>query len=198
MKYAGRIILASASPRRRELLERAGVPFDVRVADVSEDADVSAPPERLAVSNAELKASRVARENAERLVLGADTVVYRNSKIYGKPRDIADAKRMLAELRGGAHSVFTGVCAAYFDGAELRTKTACGESRVHFKSLDADAISEYVSKVDVLDKAGAYAAICSELSPRICVSRTVAQSIAKNAFTFRIFSLRARPRRLKL
>lgn len=158
MKYAGRIILASASPRRRELLERAGVPFDVRVADVSEDADVSAPPERLAVSNAELKASRVARENAERLVLGADTVVYRNSKIYGKPRDIADTKRMLAELRGGAHSVFTGVCAAYFDGAELRTKTACGESRVHFKSLDADAISEYVSKVDVLDKAGAYAA----------------------------------------
>ena len=97
MKYAGRIILASASPRRRELLERAGVPFDVRVADVSEDADVSAPPERLAVSNAELKASRVARENAERLVLGADTVVYRNSKIYGKPRDIADAKRMLAD-----------------------------------------------------------------------------------------------------
>lgn len=160
MKNSEKIILASASPRRRELLERAGVPFEVRVSDADESADAHGHPAELAMANARLKAVAVARKNTGRYVLGADTVVWLAPNLYGKPRDLDDARRMLGELRGKTHSVFTGVCAAYCpaDGAEVRTLCDFGESRVAFRNLDESQIAQYLSKVDVLDKAGAYAA----------------------------------------
>mgnify|MGYP000506460824 CR=1 FL=1 len=100
MKNSGKIILASASPRRRELLERAGVPFEVCVSDADESVDPRGHPAELAMANARLKAVAVARKNAGRYVLGADTVVWLAPNLYGKPKDSADARRMLGELRG--------------------------------------------------------------------------------------------------
>ncbi len=157
-KNRNKIILASASPRRSELLSRAGVDFEVLPSSAPEISDASADPSELASANARIKAESVAARNPGRLVLGADTVVFFNSKIYGKPADIADAKAMLSELQGGVHSVFTGVCASFCGEKGVDSVCAAEESRVAFKKLDVQAIDEYVSKVDVLDKAGAYAA----------------------------------------
>ncbi len=153
-----KLILASASPRRSELLRAASIDFDVEIADVDESADCSISSDRLAVENALLKASSVANLFANRLVLGADTVVALDGKVYGKPRDIDEAISMLKILRGRTHSVFTGVAlVAKIDG-ELRSITACGESKVSFKNLSEAEIRLYISKVNVMDKAGAYAA----------------------------------------
>ena len=140
-----KIILASASPRRSELLARAGIPFEVRVSDAAEDNSQGIEPSELVRRNALAKAFSVAVRFPERTVLGADTIVSLGGKIYGKPADLRDAERMLRELSGKTHSVFTG--AAFAE-----------ESRVTFKTLSGVEISEYLKCVDALDKAGAYAA----------------------------------------
>lgn len=159
LKNGNKIILASASPRRKELLEREGLSFDVLVPQTEEISDIRAEPKRLVTENARLKAESVARENPNRPVLGADTIVCLNGKIYGKPKDVGEAKTMLAELQGKTHSVFTGVCAAMSDGGgNVRTLLDAQESRVTFKGLDSAAIDEYIANVNVLDKAGSYAA----------------------------------------
>lgn len=154
-----KIILASASPRRRELLEKAGIDFEVVVSDAEEIAGGNLPPREVAIENARRKALGVAKLRPNRIVLGADTVVALGGDIYGKPRDEADAKRMLSILRGKTHSVFTGVCAARAgaDGS-LEAIADFRESRVSFKNLSDGEIDEYLRHVYVLDKAGAYAA----------------------------------------
>ena len=107
-----KIILASASPRRSELLARAGIPFEVRVSDAAEDNSQGIEPSELVHRNALAKALSVAARFPERTVLGADTIVSLGGKIYGKPADLRDAERMLRELSGKTHSVFTGVAFA--------------------------------------------------------------------------------------
>lgn len=112
-----RIILASASPRRSELLERAHIPFEVRVSDAQEDNSQGLEPSELVRHNAYIKALAVARRYPEeRVVLGADTIVALDGKIYGKPSDKKRAAEMLAELSGKTHSVFTGVALAGLGG----------------------------------------------------------------------------------
>ncbi len=155
----GKIILASASPRRSELLGRANVPFEVEVSRAQEDNDPDADPREAVLANAKLKAEEVARRFPGRLVLGADTVVAFGGKVFGKPKDIADAKRMLGILNGNTHSVFTGVaavCAKPDGAAEIEADVE--ESKVTFKKLSPEGIDEYLSKVNTLDKAGSYAA----------------------------------------
>lgn len=154
-----KIILASASPRRKELLENANMDFEIIVSRADEIDDQNADPCSVATENARLKASVVALENPNRLTLGADTVVAFTGKIYGKPKDLADAKRMLSELQGNTHSVFTGICAAVADeNKNLQVVCDAEESRVTFKKLTSEQIDEYLMVVNVLDKAGAYAA----------------------------------------
>lgn len=155
----GKIILASASPRRSELLARAGIPFEVEVSRAEEENNPDADPREAVLANAILKAKEVAQRFPGRLVLGADTVVAFGGKVFGKPKDIADAKRMLGILNGNTHSVFTGVAAAYAraDGL-VETEADAEESKVTFRKLSPDGIDEYLGKVNVLDKAGAYAA----------------------------------------
>lgn len=152
---ARRLILASASPRRRELLATLGLSFDVVVAAVTEHEESSTDPRVMVSHNAALKADWVSARNPDAIVLGADTTVFIDGHALNKPRDLDEARAMLRRLSGRVHSVFTGV-------AVRCAETALGidegvASDVTFKTLDEATIDAYVSRVHVLDKAGGYA-----------------------------------------
>ena len=153
------VILASASPRRRELLALLGVPFRVRAArNVDEEAYRDAP-ERLVGTLAVAKAREVAadegpEDSAGRIVLGADTVIAHRGEVLGKPRDAEHASSMLERLSGDTHEVFTGVAVVVPDGTTL---VGVAASRVMFRELAPDAIARYVASGESLGKAGAYA-----------------------------------------
>ncbi|HXK26175.1 MAG TPA: Maf family protein [Myxococcota bacterium] len=151
------LLLASASPRRHELLRRAGVAFEVSPADVDERALAGEEPESYAARIAREKALAIAgRAGSEsRFVLGADTVVVVGDRIYGKPVDAEDAIRILRELRGLTHRVLTAVALARSDGAFLRELRV--ESRVTLREASDPEIRAYVATGEPLDKAGAYA-----------------------------------------
>ncbi len=144
------IVLASASPRRRQLLELLGLAFDVVPKDVDETWRVGeAPPvhsERLARE----KAAAAARNGAA--VIGADTNVVIDGEILGKPRDAEEAGAMLRRLSGREHDVYTGVAVAY--GRQLASGVE--RTRVTFRALDDDTIAAYVATGEPMDKAGAY------------------------------------------
>lgn len=147
------IVLASGSPRRRELLASTGIPFRVVVSDADEIAPEDMAPAEVAMRNAQAKALAIACElPASSTVIGADTIVVLDGSIFGKPRDEQDARRMLRELSGKAHEVITGVCVAR-DGA---CETFADVTKVHFKQLTDEEIAAYVATGEPLDKAGAY------------------------------------------
>lgn len=146
------LILASASPRRRELMAYTGLPFEVITADAEEIK--TGEPEALVMENARRKAQAVARLHPGRLVLGADTVVCQERKVLGKPRDEQDARDMLRALSGKSHTVYTGVCVIGGDGQE---RVCADASRVDFVPLSEEAISWYIATGEPMDKAGAYA-----------------------------------------
>jgi septum formation protein len=151
---AARLILASASPRRRELLAQLGVPFDVIPAEVTEHEDPAAEPRAMVAGNAALKADWVAQRNPDAVVLGADTTVFVGQTVLNKPRDLAEARTMLRMLSGTTHIVFTGLAVRRArDGLRLDDGAS---SEVTFKQLDETAIEGYLAQVHVLDKAGAY------------------------------------------
>ena len=150
-----RIVLASASPRRKHLLETAGFEVIVRAADVEEITE-GMPARALVSSNAELKALTVASGIAGDLVLGADTVVVLDGEILGKPRDRSHAEEMLERLGGRVHEVLTGVC--MLRGGSAARCTFVESTRVSFRPLDREAIRSYLADIDPLDKAGSYAA----------------------------------------
>lgn len=148
-------MLASASPRRRDLLVRAGFDVVIRPAGV-EELSVGLPPRELVLANAESKALAVAARHHGELVLGADTVVVLEGEVLGKPRDLPEAASMLRRLCGRVHEVLTGVCLLRGGG---RARCSFVEStRVSFRPLDAETIASYLAAIDPLDKAGAYAA----------------------------------------
>ena len=147
------IVLASASPRRRELLERAGLAFQVVVSPAEEIHDASIVPETLCEMNAELKARAVAADLPEAAVIGADTLVFIDGEPLGKPADLDEARSMLRRLSGRAHRVCTGVC-VIFPGGRKRVFHATTE--VFFRVLDDAAIEHYLTVANPLDKAGAY------------------------------------------
>lgn len=149
------LILASASPRRRELLAAAGVPFEVVVAAVEEAHDQALTARELCRGNARRKAAAVARRHPDRLVLGADTLVVLGTRVYGKPADLDEAVRMLSELQGRTHEVVTGVCLRHEQSRWERLLVEA--TAVTFRPLDEPAIREYLVRIDPLDKAGAYA-----------------------------------------
>lgn len=151
MKNA-KIILASASPRRRELLAQAGFEFEVITSDVDEVVDPDLTPDMLVMSLAKQKAQAVAINREDFVVIGSDTVVVLDSKVLGKPKDEADAVRMLESLSGRTHEVYTGVCVAY--GGGTHSFFEC--TRVKFCELEEEQISAYVATNEPMDKAGAY------------------------------------------
>ena len=149
------LILASASPRRAELLRDLGVQFAVEPSYATElDSDHLTAWE-LAQLNAHRKARSVAKQHPDALVLGADTVVVLGTALYGKPRDRKDAARMLGELEGRTHQVLTGICLIQL--REHRERLLAERTDVRFRPLSQADIKRYLDRIDPLDKAGAYA-----------------------------------------
>ena len=148
------LLLASASPRRTELLTAAGLPHRVVVAAVTEHEDESTDPCLMVQHNARLKASAVSRLHPEALVLGADTTVALGARALNKPADLAESRAMLRSLSGREHTVHTGVCllCPSLGIDEVHDVTAW----VRFRELTEEAITRYQAKVNTLDKAGAY------------------------------------------
>jgi len=149
------LILASASPRRRELLAQIGLPFTVVPAEVTEHEAPDADPREMVRHNAALKADWVAARHPAATVIGADTTVFIDRTVLNKPRDEGEARAMLRMLSGRTHTVFTGLAVRRGrDGIKLDQGVA---SEVTFKVLDEATISLYLSRVHTLDKAGGYA-----------------------------------------
>ena len=146
------IILASASPRRRELLKYIVPEFRVVPADIDETVPADIPPEKSAEFLAVKKARHVSSENPDSIIIGSDTVVIIDGEILGKPKDPSDAERMLRKLSGKTHSVITGVCLCCGNSSEsFSCRTA-----VKFFSLTDSEIRNYIATGEPMDKAGAY------------------------------------------
>ena len=149
------LILASASPRRAELLRQLDLKFEIVPGDATETFDEQLSPLELCQLNAHRKARAVAKMIPDALVLGADTLVFLGREIFGKPRDLDEAGQMLAKLQGRTHQVVTGVSLIHLRAH--REKIFAVGTDVTFRPLSAEQISGYLSKINPLDKAGAYA-----------------------------------------
>ena len=149
------VILASASPRRSQLLASMDIEFEVVPSHVEELIDGYDFIPDLCEANARIKAEPIADMHPECLMIAADTMVYLEDTLFGKPTDIDDAHRMLTRLQGRTHQVTTGVSLIYHN--EEISKSFSVITNVTFLSLDAGQISEYLAKIDPLDKAGGYA-----------------------------------------
>ncbi len=151
-------ILASASPRRRELLTQVGLTFEVMVSDADENIEESLSPDELVKRLSLIKAAAVKEElsakgaDGDSAVIGADTVVFHKGEILGKPKDEEDAFRMLKSLSGDTHSVYTGVTILLGD----ETITFANETKVVFDTISDEEIKRYIASKEPMDKAGAY------------------------------------------
>ncbi len=147
------IILASQSPRRKQLLEMAEVTFDIKVADIDETPPVDMAPEEVPEFLARQKAETIAPEHPNSIVIAADTVVILDNKILGKPRNEQDAMHMLQQLSGNMHKVVSGVCIQ--EGGESQSFSSMTE--VYFNELSQEQIEHYIRTYKPFDKAGGYA-----------------------------------------
>jgi septum formation protein len=146
------IVLASGSPRRKQLLEQMGLSFRVKQTDADETLPEGAPPDEAATELARRKAAVAVEKEPKALVIAADTIVIVGGKILGKPADEREAAEMLKMLRGRTHEVATGVCVAW----QGVYRTACECTDVTFDDMTDADIGHYVSTGEPLDKAGAY------------------------------------------
>ena len=147
------IILASQSPRRRELLAKAGVPFSLVVRDTEELKDAAMPPQEICLHNARAKAQAVFREHPDSTVIGADTLVFLDGLPLGKPEDGEEARSMLRMLSARTHHV----CTAVSIRSPLGVKDLAVLTEVTFRELKEEDIRRYMELVNVMDKAGSYA-----------------------------------------
>lgn len=149
-----KFILASASPRRKEILERIGAQFEIIPPDVEENNAGDSDPEAMVRENAVLKAGWVANLHPKRFVLGSDTTVHIDGRVLNKPVDMDNARRMLRNLSGRTHVVYTGVS---LHCRSLQVEETIGvRSEVTFKELSDETIDRYFEIVNPLDKAGSY------------------------------------------
>ncbi len=149
------LILASASPRRAELLRQLGLDFQVIPSDAAEIFDDQLSPLELCQLNAHRKARVVAKKHPDALVLGADTLVFLDGEIMGKPANVSEARRMLGHLQGRTHQVVTGVSLIHL--RLYRERIFAASTDVAFHPLTSAQINAYLSQINPLDKAGAYA-----------------------------------------
>lgn len=149
-----KLILASSSPRRAELMKQIGLNFEIKVSSVDEALLPGLRPPELVERLAESKAAAVARELNDGIVIGADTVVVWREQVLGKPLSEAEAFDMLSKLQGGVHEVFTGV--ALIDARSGKVLVSHEKTRVFFRAVEEEEISRYVASGEPFDKAGAY------------------------------------------
>jgi septum formation protein len=148
-----KIILASSSPRRKDLLNQIGFDFEIIVSDVDEDIGERDPAE-LVKKLAYAKANAVAGGAGDAIIIGADTIVWIDDEILGKPADAEHAFKMLKQLSGRAHRVYTGL--AIFNTATNERKVTVDETDVYFRELSDEEINAYIATGEPMDKAGAY------------------------------------------
>jgi len=154
-----RIILASKSPRRREILELLGVKFDIETADTDETCDIKEPGtlvETLAKRKGMAVVEKVLKKEGcdkDVLFISCDTLVYADGEFLGKPKDVDDARRMISMLSGNTHEVYSGIC-LYLNG---KCVTAHQSTKVEFASMTPSEIETYISTDEPYDKAGGYA-----------------------------------------
>lgn len=149
-----KLILASQSPRRRRLIEQLGIQTEVVPSNALESKDIRNGPEALVKHNAYIKAKEVFNKLGRGPVLGSDTIVVLEGKLFGKPQTQAEAYRMIESLSGKVHDVYTGV-ALVDKGKEI---VDFEKAKVHFKELTDKMVDEYFKVINPMDKAGAYAA----------------------------------------
>lgn len=147
------LVLVSGSPRRKLILEKCQLAFQVEIPDIDEKSMSEFPPERMVILLAEQKVKSVKHDN-ERAYLGSDTIVLFENRILNKPHNDTEAAEMLSQLSGQTHSVLTGL--ALYDSRYDDCYTSCEESRVTFKAVSHNQISEYIATGEPSDKAGAY------------------------------------------
>ena len=147
-----KIVLASQSPRRKEIMETAGFEFEIIVSNAEEKIEENLSPEEVAKSLSLQKAQAVAVDNPEKIVIGADTIVVLDNEILGKPKDKNDAYKMLKKLSGKAHKVYTGI--AVICGEKIVNEAVSTE--VEFYELSDDEIIKYIETNEPMDKAGSY------------------------------------------
>lgn len=152
MSGALRVILASSSPRRRELLTLIGIAHEVRPADIDESVFADEAPAPHAERLARAKAHALAGEHPHAVIIAADTIVVVDGDILGKPRDVAHAAEMLLRLAGRAHTVYTAIAVA----RDQRTESAVEAVRVTMRVLGEDEVAAYIATGEPMDKAGAY------------------------------------------
>ncbi|RKY84952.1 septum formation inhibitor Maf [candidate division KSB1 bacterium] len=150
-----RLILASTSPRRKEILSKTGLGFDVVVNNYEEDMTLDMPPKELAAYLSLGKAKSVANQYPDALVIGADTIVAFKDKILGKPKSVEEAKEMLTMLSGEVNSVITGFTMIHQSSNRIITDAI--ESFVTFRKMSEEEIDNYIATGEPMDKAGAYA-----------------------------------------
>lgn len=148
------VILASNSPRRREILRWTGIPYAVHPADIDETPGANEAPDSYVQRLAHQKAKAVSAEFPGKIILAADTIVVDVMEILGKPADRADAKRMLEQLRGRIHFVHTGICVISADGQEV--SDVC-TTPVRMRIYSNEELEAYLDSGDPMDKAGSYA-----------------------------------------
>ncbi|MFC4767902.1 Maf family protein [Effusibacillus consociatus] len=153
--HVNKLVLASGSPRRRELLSGLGLPFDVIVSDVDETIEEQMPPEEMVRTLAYRKASAVSNTLQDGIVIGSDTIVVLDGQVLGKPVDEQDARSMLSRLQGRAHTVYSGV--AVIEASTGRHLVGHRSTLVHMRSLTDAEIVAYVQTGEPMDKAGSYA-----------------------------------------
>ncbi len=152
MKIKEKIILVSASPRRKQILSDAGFPFEVVPASVDESFDPNLPPARVPEMLAHRKVEAFGNADPGKVIIGADTVVIIQGALLNKPENREQAAEMLSRLSGKVHEVVTGVCIQ----SRLGTRTFADTTRVHFKTLSSEEIAFYIDHFRPFDKAGAY------------------------------------------
>jgi septum formation protein len=150
-----RIILASSSPRRKDILTQIGLTFTIVPSEYEEDMSLDLAPEALAKTLSLGRAAAVAELHPDAVVIGADTLISFNGKVYGKPKSKDDARYMLQMLSGNMHEVITGISVVC--KATAQTLTEASVSKVHFVTLSSEDIEDYIASGEPLDKAGSYA-----------------------------------------
>ena len=154
-----KIILASGSPRRKELLKLIVPEFDIIVSETDENLEEGLESQEQASRLSYIKAKNVYdKTNGDRIIIGSDTIVTKNGKIYGKPKDREDAKQMLKELLEGdkIHSIITGLCVMIYKDGQCKEYKLYDEVKVFLKDMSNDEIDKWIDTGKAMDKAGAY------------------------------------------
>ncbi len=154
MENKTKIILASKSPRRAEILKMIGINFKIVPSEIKEEVNKNTEQSEIAIALSKKKAKKISYKYPTHTIIGADTIIVSNGKIFGKPKDLVESKQMLKALSGNSHKVITGV--TLINGSIGEIKTFSATTKVFVKKIPLEKIEYYINNFHTLDKAGSY------------------------------------------